>query len=83
MAAGLLLLVLSVAINSRGALSWSTGTWTRRVPLAQVQDFLDWSYPQFMAGMMANPYGPESIAPKTFFDLNREKAGYDSDKAGS
>lgn len=83
MAAGLLLLVLSVAINSRGALSWSTGTWTRRVPLAHVQDFLDWSYPQFMAGMMANPYGSESIAPTTFFDLNREKAGYDSDKAGS
>ncbi len=48
LAAGLLLLLLSVAINGRGAISWATWHWnTFRPTRVRV---LDWSQPQFLAG---------------------------------
>ena len=55
-ALGLLMLVLSIAINSVGAISLPTITWTEDVPFEHAQNILDWSYPQFMAGFTANPY---------------------------
>ena len=55
-ALGLLMLILSIAINSVGAISLPTITWTEDVPFEHAQNILDWSYPQFMAGFMANPY---------------------------
>ena len=55
-ALGLLMLILSIAINSVGAISLPTITWTGDVPFEHVQNILDWSYPQFMAGIIANPY---------------------------
>lgn len=55
-AAGLLLLAISVVMNGRGAISWATFRWNDTVDI----DFhpgraFDWSYPQFMAGLISAP----------------------------
>ncbi len=50
-AAALFLLALSVAINMRGAWSFSGLDWN---PIEQHGDF-DFRYPQFMAGLIAPP----------------------------
>ena len=49
---GAVLLVLSVAINARGALSWDTALWNPfPVNVDQRPERLwDWSEPQFLAG---------------------------------
>jgi hypothetical protein len=53
---GLFLLTLGVVVNGRGAMCWSTFRWNRIVDV----DFhpyrvFDWSYPQFMAGLISSP----------------------------
>jgi hypothetical protein len=49
-ALGALLLVVGIAINSRGALSMDTFYWNDKRPLPAVM--LDWSRPQFLAGLI-------------------------------
>ena len=47
-AIGLVMLLLSMAINSRGALSWSTLYWNAQ---ASQLDAWDWRHAQFLAGL--------------------------------
>lgn len=60
-AIGLFLLAISVVVNGRGAISWATFRWNNAVDI----DFhpyraFDWSYPQFMAGILPAPkYGQD------------------------
>jgi hypothetical protein len=55
-AAALVLLALSVAINGRGAMSSATADWYTIVDVDDRPDRVwDWSYPQFMAGLIAPP----------------------------
>ncbi len=50
------LLALSIAINARGAISWPTAHWHIVVDINSHRDRAwDWSYPQFMAGLIAPP----------------------------
>jgi hypothetical protein len=50
------LLALSIAINARGAISWPTAHWHIVVDIDRHPDRAwDWSYPQFMAGLIAPP----------------------------
>ncbi len=50
------LLALSIAINGRGALSWPSAYWNVVVAIdTHPQRAWDWSYPQFMAGLIAPP----------------------------
>ena len=50
------LLALSIAINGRGALSWPSAKWNVVVDIDRhPQRAWDWSYPQFMAGLIAPP----------------------------
>lgn len=50
------LLTLSIAINARGAISWQTARWHVVVDIDSHPDRAwDWSYPQFMAGLIAPP----------------------------
>lgn len=52
----LALLFLSIAINARGAISWPTAHWHVVVDIDSHPDRAwDWSYPQFMAGLIAPP----------------------------
>jgi hypothetical protein len=52
----LALLALSIAINGRGAISWPTAHWHIDVDIDNHPDRAwDWSYPQFMAGLIAPP----------------------------
>lgn len=44
------LLLISVAMNARGALSWSTEEWNKIEPVDK--RVLDWSDPQFIAGLI-------------------------------
>ena len=54
--AAVALLALSIAINGRGALSWPTAYWNVVVAIdTHPQRAWDWSYPQFMAGLIAPP----------------------------
>ena len=56
LAVGAVLLVLSVAINGRGALSWATHDWNGIRPVRT--RIFDWSQPQFLAGWVrAHPDG--------------------------
>ncbi len=51
-AAALLLLALSIAINGRGATAVATSMWNREVDIDRhPQRVWDWSNPQFMAGL--------------------------------
>lgn len=53
------LLALSIAINARGAISWPTAHWHIVVDINSHPDRAwDWSYPQFMAGLIAPPKYP-------------------------
>jgi len=55
-AAALSLLALSIAINGRGAISPATAEWNVVVDIDRhPQRAWDWSYPQFMAGLIAPP----------------------------
>jgi hypothetical protein len=50
------LLVLSIAINGRGASSWATTIWNLDVDIDRHPERLfDWSYPQFIAGIVPPP----------------------------
>ena len=50
------LLAVSIAINGRGAWSWETTVWNLDVDLDRHPErTFDWSYPQFMAGIIASP----------------------------
>ncbi|HYL59809.1 MAG TPA: hypothetical protein VEU51_13140 [Candidatus Acidoferrales bacterium] len=50
------LLALSIAINGRGAWSWETTVWNLEVDLDRHPErTFDWSYPQFIAGIVARP----------------------------
>ncbi len=50
------LVALSIAINGRGAVSWPTARWHIVVDIdSHPQRAWDWSYPQFMAGLIAPP----------------------------
>lgn len=54
--AAVALLALSIAINGRGALSWPSAYWNVVVAIdTHPQRAWDWSYPQFMAGLIAPP----------------------------
>lgn len=64
LSAGLVLLALSVAINARGAMSWSTLTWNDTFPVAEFNHVLDWSYPQFLAGLINDPWASNAGAPR-------------------
>jgi len=56
LAAALILFALSVAINGRGALSPPTQQWSILVDLDKHPErALDWSYPQFAAGLVSPP----------------------------
>ncbi|HEY9157626.1 MAG TPA: hypothetical protein VIO10_06750 [Candidatus Binatus sp.] len=53
---GAILISLSVAINARGALSFRTQWWNAVVDVDNHPErVFDWSYPQFMAGLIAPP----------------------------
>ncbi len=47
---GAVLLVLSIGMNARGALSWDTAEWNGTRPLQLQERVFDWSQPQFLAG---------------------------------
>lgn len=50
------LMALSIAINGHGAMSWPTARWHVVVDIdSHPQRAWDWSYPQFMAGLIAPP----------------------------
>lgn len=54
--AAVALLALSIAINGRGAMSWPSAYWNVVVAIdTHPQRAWDWSYPQFMAGLIAPP----------------------------
>ena len=57
LAAGFLLLAISVAINARGAFSFAGMDWVEEKPLVgqYPAQIFDWRYPQFMAGLIAPP----------------------------
>jgi hypothetical protein len=53
---GMLLLLLSVVINARGAMSLRTQFWNVEVDLDRHPErAMDWSYPQFAAGLVSPP----------------------------
>jgi hypothetical protein len=53
---GTLLLILSIAINARGAMSLHTLFWNVEVDLTgHPERAMDWSYPQFAAGLVSPP----------------------------
>jgi hypothetical protein len=53
-AAAFSLLALSIAINGRGAVSQSTADWNRQVDIDRHPERAwNWSYPQFMAGLIS------------------------------
>jgi hypothetical protein len=58
------LLILSIMINARGAISWSTTHWQLDVALDQHPErALDWSYPEFLAGLIPVPKYSDRSAP--------------------
>jgi hypothetical protein len=60
---GAALLIMSVAINSRGAISWPTWMWNLRPNIDQHPERLwDWRQPQFLAGLI-NPPLPNEFPP--------------------
>lgn len=56
---GFFLLVVSMAINARGAISWHTGLWNRGSTLDEIDKeiarYWDWTDPQFLAGLLPPP----------------------------
>jgi hypothetical protein len=53
----LVLLMLSIAINGRGAFSVSTQQWSTVVDVDRHPEHIfDWSYPQFAAGLIPPPH---------------------------
>lgn len=53
------LIAVSIAINARGATSWPTARWHTVVDVdSHPNRAWDWSYPQFMAGLIAPPKYP-------------------------
>jgi len=53
---GLFLLGISVLMNERGAVSWATFRWNDTVNIDfHPERAFDWSYPQFMAGLIRTP----------------------------
>jgi hypothetical protein len=54
-AAAILLLALSVALNARGAWSYQTLDWNLSAYGESSPGIFDWRYPQFMAGLMKPP----------------------------
>jgi hypothetical protein len=53
-AAAMFLLTVSVAMNARGAWSYAAVDWSLSAYVTR-HGFFDWRYPQFMAGLMAEP----------------------------
>jgi hypothetical protein len=53
-AAAIFLLTVSVAMNARGAWSYEALDWSLSQYVSR-HGFFDWRYPQFMAGLMAEP----------------------------
>jgi hypothetical protein len=75
LAAGLLLLALSIFINGRGALSWQTWYWNS-VPdniNTNPHRLWDWRQPQFMAGLLRPPL-PAKVPPNTRIDFTQNAA---------
>lgn len=55
-AIGLAVLGISVLINARGAISWSTFNWNNVVDIDFHPDrAFEWKYPQFLAGLIPEP----------------------------
>jgi hypothetical protein len=54
-AVAIFLLAVSVAINARGAWSWEALDWSVGDYAVHQPSMFDWRYPQFMAGLMAEP----------------------------
>jgi hypothetical protein len=54
-AAAIFLLVVSVAINARGAWSFAGLEWNVGEPVKHLHGIFDWRYPQFMAGLIEPP----------------------------
>lgn len=63
---GACLLAVSVVINARGAVSRATFEWNSAVAIDQHPDrAFDWSYPQFLAGLIPSPsYLEQRVKPK-------------------
>lgn len=53
-AAAIFLLTVSIAMNARGAWSYAAVDWSLSQYVSR-HGFFDWRYPQFMAGLMAEP----------------------------
>jgi hypothetical protein len=75
---GALLLSMSVFINARGALSpetWRWNMWMENTP--GFQGLWDWTYPQFLAGLLppATPGGYPPVKDATRLDFGRPEAG--------
>lgn len=67
LATGALLLVLSIFINARGALSSETWKWTQPISDRQMRALLwDWRHPQFLAGLQT----PAPLAEVPLLELN-------------
>jgi hypothetical protein len=55
-ALAIVLLVLSIGLNARGATSWDCEMWSWEVDSGRHPErMFDWSYPQFAAGILSHP----------------------------
>ena len=77
LALGLVLLLISVFINARGAISLETWKWTQPTTDAEMRALLwNWRYPQFLAGLLPPPQ-PTSIPlieTETLIDFSTREA---------
>lgn len=68
-ALAVVLLVLSIGMNARGATSWDCEMWSWEVDSGRHPErMFDWSYPQFAAGILPHP------AYAADFETNLRKA---------
>lgn len=76
LAAGSLLLLLSIFINARGALSWATIKWYRLpVDIEKAPSRLwDWRQPQFLAGLLPPPLPADFPPANSMIDFREPAA---------
>jgi hypothetical protein len=72
LAAGLALLVVSMFINARGAMSHATWVWNSRPEGIDEhpERLWDWRQPQFLAGWLKPPYPKQFPLAATFIDFS-------------
>jgi hypothetical protein len=70
---GAVLLLASIFINARGALSWDTWLWNEKPENRDARLLWDWRYPQFLAGLI---YPPQPPFPEmsSFIDFTKPDA---------